>query len=346
MEEDFLQKLIAYIQAFHEDIFDAERLPVAIAALLVVTIGGMVRGGLRGNANPFYWHWVDIVFGGIGRRMNKLGRPKGDLIFRGFILASVVLALSFLLGRLGALLSAEYPVWSVVDILGLCVLMSSGAVWASTGRLYKALNEKNVKPGAYYAIARSSFTDLSKNDDYTITRVGMGLVLKSFDKAVIAPVLWFLIGGLPLAFLYSGIAALSWRFGKDGHSGGFGDAMIALEKLMGFVPNLLAGVLIALAGLLTPTAGMTRSFLSLFRHKGSASYGEGGFPVTAAAYALNVSLGGPTPDLDGQIIKRGWVGPPKATAQLVAKHLHRVMYLVFMAHILFLASLCAAMIFA
>jgi adenosylcobinamide-phosphate synthase len=343
---NFLAQIPEYLSTIHAQIFEPERLPAAIVALIIVTLLGMILGPLRGNANPFYWRLITLLFGKLGRRMNKAGRPKGDLIFRGFILSAIVLALSFLVGRLLEIAALSYSTWSIIEILSLCLCLSSGAVWASIGRLYRALNEKKVIPGAYYSIARSSFTDLSKNDDYTITRVGMGLALRSFDKAIVAPILWFLIGGLPLMFLYAGIAAMAWRFGKDGYSSGLGQAMIALEKLMGFVPNILSGVLIALAGILTPTAGMTRALLALFKSKGTARYAEGGLPVTAAAFALAVSLGGATKDLDSTAIKRNWVGPPKATAQLQAKHLHRVMYLCFMAHLLFLAALSAAMIIA
>jgi adenosylcobinamide-phosphate synthase len=278
--------------------------------------------------------------------MDKSGRPKGDLIFRGFMLCAVVLAISYLIGRFLTVLAFYYPVYSIVDILGFSVLLSSGAIWASLGRLYRALNDKKVTEGAYYSIARSTRTNLAKNDDYTITRVGMGLGLKTFDKGVVAPIIWFLIAGLPGAYLYAGLAALSWRFGRDGHSGGFGQASWALERLMGYIPNMLSGILIAFAGLLTPTAGMSRAFLGFFVSDGKATYEEGGFPVTTAAYSLNVALGGPTTDLDGKTIKRGWVGPKKATAQLEAKHLHRVVYICFMAHLLLLLSLCMAMIFA
>jgi adenosylcobinamide-phosphate synthase len=139
---------------------------------------------------------------------------------------------------------------------------------------------------------------------------------------------------------------MRWCFGKEGYSGGFGDSIIALEKLMGYIPNVFGGFLIALAGILTPTAGMTRAFLGLGRPKGQASYEEGGLPLTAAAYALNVSLGGPTTDLDGDVIKRHWIGPDKATAKLGSVHLHRVVYITFMAMLLFIAGLSFAMIFA
>jgi len=270
------------LQEFHAQIFEPSRIPTAMLALLIVTLLGMIRGALGGMATPFYWHLIDLSFGGLGDRMDKKGRLRGDLIFRGFILCTLVLCISFLIGRLMSVLAFHYPHWSAIEILTLCILLTSGSVLATLGQLYRALNEKKVTPGAYYSIARSTRTDLSKSDDFSITRIGMGLALKSFDKGVVAPIFWYLIAGVHGAFIYAGLAALSWRFGKDGHSRGFGEAAIALEKLMGFVPNLLSGVFIALAGLMTPTA----------------------------------------------------------------KHLHRVVYISFMAHLLFLASLSGAMLVA
>jgi adenosylcobinamide-phosphate synthase len=334
------------LQNFHEQIFGVDRLLIAITALILVTILGMVRGPLGGHATPFFWHLVDIAFGRFGARMDKIGRPKGDLIFRGFLLCVFVLALCFLLGRFLGVMSAHYTTWSLIEIGSLSILLTSGAVFVGVGQLYRALNnDKKVNQGAYYTVARSTRTDLSGSDDYTITRMGMGLTLKMFDKGVVAPIFWYLIAGLAGAYIYAGLAVLAWRFGREGHGSGFGSAALELEKLLGFVPNLLSGVLVALAGLLTPTAGMTRSFLGMLRFRGSASYAEGGLPLTAAAYALKVSLGGPTTDLEGRSVARSWVGPVNATAQLEAKHLHRAVYISFMAHLLFLASLFGALLF-
>lgn len=341
MENDFR----AMFQDLHQYLLDPERFPVAIVAITIVTLVGMIRGPLGGNAYPFFWHLVDLFFGKLGSRMDKAGRPKGDLIMRGFILSVMVLCICYFTGRLLGVMAFHYPDYSVVETLALCLVLTSGAAWAAQGRLYRALHEKKVTEGAYYNVARSTRTNLSKNDDYTITRVGMGLGLRAFDKGIVAPVVWFLIGGLPAAYLYAGLAALSWRFGRDGHSGGFGQSPAALEQLLGFIPNIFSGFFIAFAALITPTAGLSRAFLGFFTQKGRAPYEEGGFPVTVAAYSLDVTLGGPTTDLDGKTIKRDWVGPAKATAQLGIKHLHRVVYITFIAHLLFILALLGAMLF-
>ncbi|MCI5060952.1 MAG: cobalamin biosynthesis protein [Alphaproteobacteria bacterium] len=346
MPEPIQAPIQELVQTFHQFLLDPDRLPLAIVAVVLVLLVGMMSGPVAGNANPAFWALVETLFGKLGMRMNKSGRLKGDLIFRGLVFTIMVAVIAFFAGRAMMIAANIYPVWSIVEILALCLVLSAGTVFVALGRLYKALNDKKVSEGAYYTLARSTRTDMSRSDDYTIVRVGMGLVFKSFDKALVAPVIWYLIAGLPGAYIYAGLAALVWRFGAEGHHSGFGAVMMALERLMGFVPNMLSGIYMAFAALVTPTAGLSRSFLGFFSSKGQAKYEEGGFPMSVAVHALNISIGGPTTDLDGVAIKRGWIGPAGATAQLGAKHLHRALYMGFIAHLLFLASLGGAIIFA
>ena len=338
--------MIDEIQSLHAQLLNPERIPLLIIAILIVVIGGMIRGPLGGNAMPFYWHIIEILFGGLGRKMNKIGRKRGDLIFRGFILAVFALLFSYFVGKAITLGTMLYPHYSAIEIIALCLTMTSGAAMAVQGRLYRALQQKDVSAGAYFSLARTTRTDFSQSDDYTITRMGMGMGLRAFDKGIVAPALWYLIFGLIGAYVYAALAALQWIFGREGYDKGFGEGISAMERLMGFVPNMLSGLFVALAGILTPTAGMTRAFIGLLRYNGRAEYGEGGLPMTAAAYALNISLGGPTKSLDGGNIARNWIGPVSATAQLGAKHLHRMVYINFMAHLLFLASLGSMMLYA
>jgi len=340
-----MDKIIVFLDNLHAQIFDPERLPVAVIALTLVSVPGVLFGALGGNANPLFWRTVDFLFGPLGSKLDKTERKAGDLITRGTIITLTAVAMAFLLGQAFQTLSTEYPNYRIVDIVALSLIMGAGAGWNALGRLYKAVNGKNMVKGAFYALATTTRSNLTTADEYTITRVGIGMGARLFDKGVVAPVLWYLIGGLPVAYLYAGLAALSWRFGKEGFTKGFGNTALALEKLMGFIPNVFSGVLVSLAGLLTPTAGMTRSFIGLFHfNKGRAHYHEGGATVTAMAWALKVSLGGATQDVDGSAIKRGWAGPDGATAQLDAKHLHRALYILVMAHLLFAMTLLVGIV--
>lgn len=321
-------------------IFDESRLPVAAAALVLAGLIGLAAGPLSHFAGPLYWRVIDTLFGKAGSKMDKPGRTVGDLALRGFILCAFVLALSFFIGRALQYASAMWPDYRALECLFLLPLLAGGALWRSLFRVKKALESDHNIKGAFRTVALTSRTDLLQNDDYTITRIGMGMAVRLFDKGMVAPLFWFLIGGLPAAYLYAGLAAYVWRFGKDGHGRGFANIGLALEKLMGFVPSLLSGLIVTLAALFTPTAQMSRALGGMK----AAPYDEGGWPVSAAAYGMNVTLGGATRDLEGGAIHRAWVGPKGSSAQLGAAHIHRALYLAFLAHFLWLAALIGAIV--
>lgn len=336
---------VEFFHQIHEQIFDPARLPVAVISVLIVVFGGLVFGPLGGNANPFIWRVVDFLFGPLGGKLDKTERKSGDLATRGFIITITALIVGFLIGHAFQTLSTMYPNYKMVDVAALTLVLSAGAGWYALLRLYRAVEGKAGVKGAFYSIAATTRTNLTTSDEFTITRVGIGMGAKLLDKGIVAPVLWYLIAGLPAAYLYATLAALSWRFGKEGFSKGFGATANGLEKLLGMVPNLFSGLMIALAGLLTPKAGMTRSLLSLLpAKKGHSEYFQGGAPVTSMAYALNVSLGGATQDIDGSAIQRAWAGPEGATAKLEAKHLHRGLYITVMAHLLFITAVLVAIV--
>lgn len=326
----------------HEHIMDVDRIPYAIMAILITMVVGAITGPLLGNANPFLWLVIDKVFGGFGDRLNKAHRPKADLIFRGFLITALTLFLALLLGKGLSLIVFEYPLYNMSEAVALSLLLTSGSVWFALLRLYFALEQKKVGEGAFYAVARSTRRNLSVGDDLSITRCAMGYSVRSFDKGLIGPVVWYLIGGLPFAVIYSALAALAWRFGKDGFSKGFGGAPLALERLLGFIPSLFSAVMIALASMFTPTAKVGKGLASIGGMKNRAPYEQGGWPLSVLAWSLNLSLGGAFQDISGSAIKGAWVSPEGATAKNNHKHLRRALVISVIVHFLFLVTLASA----
>lgn len=338
--------MIEYLSDLHSQLIDPERFAVVLLALLLCAVVGMVTGPMHGNANPFLWGAVNGLFGRLGKRLDRTQRPPADLMMRGFALTVFVLVLVYFIGQAAAETARLYPYWRITEVVLLALAMTAGTVWFALLRVYGALEKGGkIAPGAYAGIVRTTRADLSRADDFAITRVTMGMAARTFDKGLVAPALWFMILGLPGAYIYAALAALAWRFGKDGFTRGFGRLPLALERLMGFVPTMLAGFLMAAAGLLTPTGGMTRSLTALLR-PGGAPYEEGGAPVTAMAHSLNITLGGPVNDLDGSAQPHAWVGPASATAKLESGHLRRALYISMMAHLLFIFMVLGAMLWA
>jgi len=330
----------------HEYIMDPDRIPYAVLAILLVMMAGIITGPLAGNANPLAWQIYQLLIGRLGDRLDRRSRPQGDLMFRGLMLTIFCIIFAAVLGKISYRFAMMTPFYGMTEIALLSLCLTAGSVWFALLRLYFALEKEGQAKGAFYAVSRSTRVDLNSTDDYGITRTALGFTATSFDKGLVAPVIWYLIGGLPVLFIYSALSALAWRFGKNGFSKGFGRMPLALEKLMGFVPALLSGLLFTAASAMTPTASMGKSLSLWWTRKDKVPYEQGGITLCALAWPLHISLGGPVQDIGGSSLKNAWVGPQGATAKIEHGHLRRGIYLNVVAHLLFLAALGGAYLFA
>lgn len=331
---------------FDVEILDFSRFPAAAAALFLTVFLGALTGPLGGNANAFLWSVLDAMFGGIGDRLDKTHRSRADLVFRGFLLSALVLFFAGLSGYALAHLARTYDFIGLGEPAALTLLLAGGAVWVVLLRLYKTIENKKAGTGAYYALSRSTRKNLAAGDDFGVNRAALGFTARAFDKGVVAPLFWYVLAGLPAAFIYVCLAGLTWRFGKEGFGKGFGTVPLALEKLMGIVPSVLAAALLTLASVFTPGAGITRSLAAWAGTKGRAAYAEGGLPLSVMAWALNVSLGGAAQELTGSALKAAWTGPEGATAQIDHRHLKRALYMSLIAHLLFFTLLAGLYLWA
>ncbi|PCI56738.1 MAG: adenosylcobinamide-phosphate synthase [Alphaproteobacteria bacterium] len=329
------------IAEIHAQIMDVERIPYLIGAIFLAMIAGMITGPVAGNANSLLWGLCDVLFGRIGDRMDRITRSRSDLMFRGFLFTAVLLFLALSLSKV---LEGHNIPFLEVAIVSVC--LTSGSVWYIILRLYFALDQHDSVEGAYYGLSRSSRVDLNSTDDYGITRAGLAYAAVSFDKGLVAPALWYLIGGMPMLLVYVVLSFTAWRYGKCGFTKGFGSVPLALEKMMGFIPSLFAGFLFSAASGVTPTAKMHQAILSWWGRKNRAPYEEGGTVLSAIAWPLEVSLGGPVQDISGSSLTKVWIGPKGATAKLDHKHLQRGIFINVIAHLLFVLALLVAYIYA
>jgi adenosylcobinamide-phosphate synthase len=325
--------------------FSEDRLLTAIMAVFVVALIGLLIGSFNRVANPPLWNLCDRLFGGLARKMYNKDRSRSSLAFRGTVFTILYIGVALVLGIGAHAFDRAFPLKGFTEPLVLSLTMTGGAVWYALNTLYHALAEgKALHKGSYYPIAASSRSDLNTTDNYGITRVGIGFMAQSFDKALIAPLFWYLIGGLPLAYLYAGIAAARWGLAKEGFAKGLGNTSLWLERIFGLIPHLLSGIWMACAALFTPGAQLSRAIPGFFSSTGRAPYAEGGLPLTAVAWAMNVSLGGPVRDLEGSALKKAWVGPPNATAKVDKSHLRRVIYMSVMGYVLLVAALIGGLL--
>jgi adenosylcobinamide-phosphate synthase len=342
------------MESFHSidkiisEISSPDRLFVAIVAVLMVSLIGIITGPLTGNANPYFWALFDRIVGGMARRGYVKTKSTSTLLFRGTFFTILFLITACVFGAALYMLKRYLPLGGMMEPILLALLCSGGAVIVSVYRLFLAMNrnvkDKDDKRGSFGPVAITARADLNTVDDFGMARIGAGVIPVTFDRGLVMPIFWYVIGGLPLAFIVTGMSAAKWALAKNGFAKGYGALALSLETLFGFVPRIVSSILLILSSLLTPHAGVTRSLISIFSWKNQAPSAEGGLPLTIMAYALNVSLGGPVQDIDGSPLQQKFVGPKNASARVDAGVLKQACYMGAMAHILLLALLLGLLV--
>jgi len=349
--------MLDWITEIHSQLIQPDRLPIAAAATILSAFTGVVAGNLRRglNVNALMGTLINSLFTPVCNRLNRKGRRKGDLIFRGFLVTILAALFAYMLA-LAISNALNIPTIAglhpYTEIIPLSLCLTCGGVWHMLLTLYRTIERKKAGQGGFLSLSRSSNTNLSDSDEYAITRTAIGYTARIFDRGLVAPVFWYLLFGLEGTFIYTALATLSHHYGKNGQPNGFGAVPLAMEKLMGFIPTLLSGTLIALASTFSPTASLQKTIKLLAGiasrtiKKGIAPYEQGGLPLSIMAWTLNITLGGTTKDLSGDTIKSTWVGPPSATAKIHHPHLRRAVLIHMGATLLLLAVLGGAYVWS
>jgi adenosylcobinamide-phosphate synthase len=185
LEKVQLAKIIAYYMdtpnILFPYLFDLHRLPIAAMSVVAVACGGMLFGPVGGDANPLIWRVFNGLFGGLGAKMDKSGRKRGDLIMRGFFLSVLVFIGAYFVGEVVSIIAVRLNVWHLTDILLLSLFLTAGAGWRALLKLQSVLKNDKMSEGAYYALATTTRTNLTQVDDFTITRKGIAMAVQGLD---------------------------------------------------------------------------------------------------------------------------------------------------------------------
>lgn len=125
-----------------------------------------------------------------------------------------------------------------------------------------------------------------------IVRGTVETVAENIVDGIIAPLFYFLLGGVPLAVAYRAVNTMDSMLGyKNDKYLYFGWAAARLDDIMNFIPARITGVL-----LLIVTAGMglniKRVWQTMRRYAAGHPSPNSGIPESAVAGALGVRLGG------------------------------------------------------
>ena len=260
-------------------------------------LGGFVLDTLFGDP-PWLPHPVVLMGKAISALEKRLRArlpqtPQGELL-GGAVVAFTLPVGTFLLTSLVCLGAAKLSPW-----LGLAVQMfwcgqalaAKGLAQESTN-VYRALIKPDL-PAARKAVSRIVGRDTQNLTLEGVTKAAVETVAENASDGVIAPLLYMLLGGAPLALTYKAINTMDSMLGyKNEKYLYFGRAAAKLDDAANYLPSRLAGLLWCAAAALTGNnpKGAWRIWRRDRRSHASPNSAQ---TESACAGALGVQLAGP-----------------------------------------------------
>lgn len=178
-----------------------------------------------------------------------------------------------------------------INIVLLYTCLAARSLSKEALKIYKQLQKKALIE-AQRMTSMIVGRDTEQLDEKQITRAVVETVAENSSDGVIAPLLYMILGGAPLALAYKAINTLDSMVGyKNERYISFGWASARLDDIVNFIPARITAFLISLAALIL---GMDfrGSLTTMLREGRNHSSPNSGYPEAAAAGALSVQLGG------------------------------------------------------
>lgn len=267
---------------------------LAPLALLIERLAGYPNSLVARIGHPVIWvgRLISLLDLTLNRDVNR--RARG------------VLALVILLAVTG--LSAGLVAW-------LCRLVPYGfileAILASTFLAQKALGDavrfvatalRRSLPEGRTAVSHIVGRDPQSLDEPGVARAAIESLAESTSDAVVAPLFWLLLLGLPGIALYKAVNTADSMIGhKTERHLEFGWASARFDDLLNLIPARLTALLIAGAAFFVKGAHPEAAWSTALRDAKKHESPNAGWPEAAMAGALGFRLGG-SRSYDGEVV--------------------------------------------
>ena len=144
------------------------------------------------------------------------------------------------------------------------------------------------------AVSRIVGRDTTALDAAGIARAAIESLAENFSDAVVAPVVWLAIAGLPGAAVYKAINTADSMIGhRTERYAAFGWAAARLDDLVNLPASRLAALLLIAAAALKKGASSVDAWRTVWLDAPRHRSPNAGYPEAAVAGALGLSLAGP-----------------------------------------------------
>lgn len=217
--------------------------------------------------------------------------------------------------NINSLLLASYTSFPVSFLSFLFMIYLISTTLATRGLIdsanyvIDALKNKNIE-NARKSLRHIVGRDTEKLNKKDIFKATIESLAENTSDGIIAPLFYFLIGGLPLAMTYKAINTMDSMVGyKNEKYRDFGWAAARLDDVVNYIPARITGILIVISSTIVSRSLFTVhcSLKTMLRDGRKHTSPNSGVSEAAMAGALGIMLGGPS-SYGGVMVNKPYIG--------------------------------------
>ncbi len=262
-----------------------------------------------------YWFPHPVIYigkfiGFLEKSVRKISQNKRTVKILGGFIVLITGFISFIIPfLLLKLVQRNWIIYHVLNILIIWTTLAAKSLHKEAIKVYYALENDDVLDARVklsYIVGR----DTDKLSENEIIRADVETVAENASDGVIAPLIFAIIGGAPLAMLYKAINTMDSMLGYMNEKYidiGFFPAKT--DDIFNFVPARITGALICFVSWVTG-GNILRSFKIMMRDRKHHKSPNCGYPEAAAAGAMGIQIGG-TNSYFGELVYKPTIGDKK-----------------------------------
>jgi len=237
--------------------------------------------------------WIGRLIALLDRSLNREATGPQARRAAGIVAVLVVLVIVGVLAIAiqDALLRVPFGIFAVGVLAS--TLVAQRSLHRHVANVADAL-EKGGVAAARAAVAHIVGRDTDGLDAAGIARAAIESLAENFSDAIVAPVFWMVIGGLPGAALYKAINTADSMIGhRTQRYAAFGWAAARLDDVVNLPASRLCALLLIAAAAPAKDASAADAWRAVRRDAARHRSPNAGYPEAAIAGALGLSLAGP-----------------------------------------------------
>ncbi|MFW6251989.1 MAG: adenosylcobinamide-phosphate synthase CbiB [Halanaerobium sp.] len=310
----------------------------AVSLLLIALIIDLIISDPEWIPHPV------VIMGSLISRLENILRIETDSSARkkvkGALLVLIVLSLSYLLPFYILKLAGEINnyFFYLLQVFLLSLTLALKGLITAGKEVYRPLKAGDLKK-ARKKVNLIVGRDCSQSSKKEVIRAVLETLAENTSDGILAPAFYYLLGGLPLAFLYKAVNTMDSMLGyKNERYLDFGFAAAKTDDLFNFIPARITALLMIAASVLL-NYNYKAAFKTVRQDASAHPSPNAGFPEAAAAGALSLRFGGYN-YYHGQKSFRAYIGEPKKSFEIndILK-LNRLIYFTVLLFILLAAGI-------